>query len=507
MPISASVAVGMVNELYAELATRRTGIASEEAYFRGDQPLRFASEKWREWHASRYVGFSDNWCQPVAAAPNDRLRAIGFRLDDEPKRSDAEKLLWSWWQGNDMDAQSSQGWLHSIVTSRSFVLVWGDDDDQPTATWERSDQVIVATDPERPNRRLAALKTWHDGTTEFATLYTADEVWKFSRHYSMSTRAVTEKVIVPPGSAAEGFFNQETPTGLVIPGAVESGGWTERRGRADNTWPLPNPIGVVPVVEMPNRPLLGAEPLSEISGTRAMQDAINLQWAYLFNASDHASFSARVVMGQEPPKIPILDENGQKIGEKSVDLKKLSEDRILWLTGQNTKIAQWDVAKLDVFTQVIEVAVAHIAAQTRTPPHFMLLGKGLVNVGPDGIKAAADGLVNKVGEMHLYLAPPTREVFRLMALAAGDKGLAQQARAGVVQWKDAENHSQTQLVDAIGKLGAVGFPFEWLAEQYGLSQTEIARVMAMRAAQAAADPLGQIARGINPPVLTDGLPI
>jgi hypothetical protein len=41
-------------------------------------------------------------------------------------------------------------------------------------------------------------------------------------------------------------------------------------------------------------------------------------------------------------------------------------------------------------------------------------------------------------------------------------------------------------------MGAIGFPFEWLAERYGLSQTEIARVMEMREAQAASDPLAAL---------------
>jgi hypothetical protein len=75
-------------------------------------------------------------------------------------------------------------------------------------------------------------------------------------------------------------------------------------------------------VEFANRPMLGGEPLSDIAGTIAMQDAINLLWAYLFVAADYASMPARVVMGQEPPKMPILDENGQKIGEKPVDIER-----------------------------------------------------------------------------------------------------------------------------------------------------------------------------------------
>lgn len=486
MDAEALAALDQVKALYSELDCRTGDIRLAHEYYRGRQPLKYASEKWREYNAQRYEKFSDNWCSVVANSPNERLRLDGFRLDDDPETSDSERQLWQWWQSNDMDAQSSQGFLESLIAKRSFVLVWGDADNEPVATWERGDQVIVGYDPENPRRRLAALKTWHDDETEYATLYTPDAVWKWQRRYSEMVRNVP--VDVPPGAArAAGFFNRTTPSGLYVSESQE--GWEPRQPVADNTWPLPNPLGIVPVVEYANRPMLGAEPLSDIAGTMAMQDAINLLWAYLFNAADFASMPARVVMGQEPPKLPILDAAGAVVGEQVVDLKKLSEDRILWLTGQNTKIGQWDAAKLDVFTAVIETAVAHVAAQTRTPPHYLVLGKGMVNISADGMKTAETGLVMRVKEEQLFFGPAARETFRLMALAAGNAGLADEARQGVPQWRDAENHSEAQMADSLVKLGSVGFPFEWLAEKYGLSQVELTRVMAMKERAAQLDPI------------------
>src|SRR5690606_38901627 len=103
-----------------------------------------------------------------------------------------------------------------------------------------------------------------------------------------------------PGARGYEFF--ERPDGIAVPTSDRSG-WRPREGASPN--PMPNPLGTVPVVEFPNRPMLGAEPLSHIAGTISMQDAINLLWAYLFSAADFASMPARVVMGQEPPKLPI----------------------------------------------------------------------------------------------------------------------------------------------------------------------------------------------------------
>jgi hypothetical protein len=485
--LSAGQALAQTQSLYEQIGERRRLVCKAEDYYRGKQSLRFASDKWAEYHAGRYRDFCDNWCAPVANSPNERLRVDGFRLDDDPSTSDAEKSLWRDWQANDMEAQSSQGFLASIIAARSYVMVWGTLDGDPVATWERADQVTVAYDVEQPGRQTAALKTWHDGSTEFATLYTADEVWKWQRPYLEVTK---DKGGQSPVSDA--FFY--TPSGIIVP-AINAKGWVPREIRGE-AWPLPNPLGVVPIVEMPNRPMLGGEPMSDIHGTMAMQDAVNLLWAYLFTSADFASMPARVVMGQEPPKIPILDEAGNVTGYQQVDLKKLAQDRIMWLTGENTKIGQWDAAKLDVFTGVIETAVTHIAAQTRTPPHYLVLGKGLVNVNAEGMKTAETGLVMKVKELQLFLTPPTRGIFSRFALVRNEQALAKDTRFGVVQWKDAENHSEAQLVDALVKLQTIGFPFPWLAERYGLGQTELQRVMAMRKTEAEQSPMAEIARGL-----------
>src|SRR5690606_29344268 len=133
------------------------------------------------------------------------------------------------------------------------------------------------------------------------------------------------------------------------------GGWTPRGGVDAPTeeWMIPNPLRVVPVVELANRPTLKGDPISEIQGVMPMQDAINLLWAYLFLAADYASMKARVVTGAEPPQVPILDKDGKMIGTRPLDLKDFAEKRIAFLKGDNAKIDEWEAAQLDVFTDVI----------------------------------------------------------------------------------------------------------------------------------------------------------
>jgi hypothetical protein len=463
--LTAEQALKITDQLYGKLAERRRENDHFEAYADGKHPLRLGSEEWSQDHSTRFQGWSDNWCGVVAAAPGERTALDGFRVgSDDEIESDVEKELWRQWDLNEMPSQASQGFLTSRVARRSSVLVWGDTEGNPVVTWEHPSQVIVDYDPSTRQSRFA-VKAWLDDELELATLYTADEVWKFQR----------------PRHTVE-ITNGVTKSGLMIisdsAGTLSPGGWKPREVTGDDNWPIGNPLGILPIQEFPNRPKLGGQPVSDIEGTISMQDAINMLWKYLFAAADYASMPARVVMGLQPPKIPILNEAGEKIGEKAVDIEALQKGRMLWLTGQGGDIKQWDAAKLDVFTAVINVAVKHLAAQTRTPIHYIVGELG--NVNGETLTATETPLAMKVRESHEFFTPAIRGVFRRIALVQDNKALADQCRTGQVGWRDPEIRSQAQMADAASKDKATGFPIMWIAKyRYGYTQAQLAELEVM----------------------------
>jgi len=462
--LTAKQALKITDELYGRLKNRRQEINRFENYADGKHPLRLGSEEWSQDHAKRFQGWSDNWCGVVASAPGERTALDGFRIgaDDDIQSAD-EKELWRQWDLNEMPSQASQGFLTSRVARRSSVLVWGDEDENPVMTWEHPSQMIVDYDPSTRQSRYA-LKAWLDDDRELATLYTADEVWKFQR-----------------SRVAADVVNGLSKTGLVIVSTATDlapGGWAQREMTGDNTWPIDNPLGILPVQEFPNRPKLGGAPVSDIEGTVSMQDAINMLWKYLFAAADYASMPARVVMGQSPPKMPILNEDGVQVGEKPVDIESLQKGRMLWLTGQTTKVDQWDAAKLDVFTGVINVAVKHLAAQTRTPIHYIVGELG--NVNGETLTATETPLAMKVRESHEFYTPAVRGVFRRIALVQGKRDLADACRTGQVQWRNPEIRSEAQMADAASKDKATGFPIMWIAKyRFGYTQKQLAELEVM----------------------------
>ena len=449
MPLTPDQAAVTLERLATELDRRRSRIEELDNAYRGEYKLTFASEDFREFFADRYTRFSDNWTAVVADAPHERLEITGIRLGNT---DDAD--LFDTWRRTDADQQSDLAMLDAIITGRSFALVWGDRDDRPTITFEHPSQAIVGYDPETRERKAGA-KVWADDVFEYATLYLADEIWKFQR-------SRVRDIVYDPDRAVE--FAPRL-----------SGDWELRaEGR------IANPLGKVPLVEWRNRPRLLGEPHSDIAGALAWQHAINLLWAETFAVSDEATIGQRGIIGAEQPVMPILDEDGNVVGEKPIDLKKWRRDRTAWIEDPGAKTFEWQPAQLEPFTKVIEIAVGHVAAQSRTPAHYLLVGGTIANVSGDALKALETGLVARTREKTQHFGRAARDVFELVALVQDNRAKADEIRSGTVLWKDVENRSDAQVSDAALKDSQIGLPLKYILERrYNLPPAEIDRVMGM----------------------------
>lgn len=460
-------AVRLLDRAVERLAVRRSDVDSFERAYRGEHALTYASQDFREFFGERYSKFSDNWCQVVADAPHERLCPTGVRL---PEQTEGDKGLWETWKRTESDYFSDLAMLDAIVAKRAYAIVWADEDDEPTISWEHPSQCIVIYEPGTRNR-VAGVKVWdNEDGREYATLYLADEVWKFERAN-----------MAPTARQLEDRHDFVLPRDSLVPG-----GWGLRSGSSPN--PMPNPMGKVPMVEVANRPKLMGEPISDLACVLPMQHAVNLFWSYLFSAADEATMGQRVVTGAETPTIPILDDEGRQVGERPVDLKNFTRKSILWLEDPNAKTSQWETAKLDVFTEVIEIMVGHVAAQTRTPAHYLLIGGTVANVSGDAMKALETGLVKRTVEKTQHFGRALRDVFELVALADDDAGKARAIRRGEVLWADVENRSDAQRADSLAKKRDMGYPLKYLLELDGLPPHEIERVMAM-VREEGADPI------------------
>lgn len=426
------------------LDERASGYKRCDDYYEGRHPLAFATAKYVEAFGSLFESFSDNWCAMVVQAKAERLRVEGIHIGDD---TESDEDAWRMWQFNEMDADSSLLTSETLINGYGYVIVWAGTDapraDTPSITVEDPRQVIVAYVPGSRRKRAAALKRWtNDDGHQVANVYLPDGLYK---------------------------FRSTSPTsGLTLSDGWGGSRWAPRE-TVGEPWPLPNPIGEVPVVEFQNDPRIRTGGVSEIRHVIPIQDGINKLVADLFIASEFSSFRQRWATGIDIPKDP---DTGQPIQAFEAAVNRV------WST-RNDEARFGDFAETDLtnYVKAIELLVQHVAAQTSTPRHY-LFQSGQSPSG-DAIKSAETGLVAKVLAKQVHLSERYEEVIRLAFRFLNDpRGKVMDSQ---LIWADPESRTEGELVDALVKMKTLGIPDEFLWKRWGLSPKEITRIKALRA--------------------------
>lgn len=448
------VARRWLERLTRRLEQRRPQIDTFEAYYDGDHPLLFATSKFREAFGDLFAAFADNWCELVVDAAVERQRVEGFRFGTD-RGGDAE--AWAIWQANRLDAESSILFTDVAKLGEASLLVEPRTGQPARITVEHPAEAIVATDPATRERR-AALKMWRDEDTgaDFANVYLPDAVWKFRRS----------------APAPESQSRIWLPTRR----ADEASSWQLREPA-----PTPNPLGVVPMIPIFNRP--GRQRAtgrrvgrSDLANVIPVQNFINKVLADAIVASEYAAYPQRWATGIEPQVDP---ETGDELPLQEF----VAAVSRLWTDGNpDARFGTFEAADVGKYVQLVELGVQHVAAQTRTPPHY-LLGQGGQFPSGESLKATETGLVARTRRKNGDAGEGLEEGMRLAFLAQGDERRGRELRAETI-WADPESRTEGERVDALTKMATLGVPRRALWERWGASQEEIRRWEQWAAAEA-----------------------
>lgn len=433
--------------LERELNVRNRTLAKYDRYYQGDHPLLFATSKFRDVFSGLFKEFADNWTELVVDAVEERLDVEGFRL---PGDKAGETKAWRFWQANQLDADSQLAHTEALINGMAYVLAWPGEKD-PLICVEDPQEMIVAHAPGNRRDRQAAVKIWadYDAAKFYGTVYLPDAVWKFERKIQAKPAALWGQALPPQANA-----------GLLA--------WEPRRV-AGEEWPLTNPLGVVPVVPLYNKPRIRGAGTSEIRNVIPMQDATNKLLADMMVASEFAAFRQRWATGLE---IPVDPETKQPVQPFEHAINRL------WVSpSKDTSFGEFGASDLNNYVQAIQLIVQHVASQTRTPPHYFYLS-GQFPSG-ESIKSAETGLVAKAKRKMRHFGEGWEEAMRLAFLASGDTKRATAQQMETI-WGDPESRSEGEHVDATIKLKALGVPLPALWERAGFSPTQIERFNELR---------------------------
>lgn len=458
MPLDTTTPLGpgwWVKRLYGRLSRRQDRATVLDAYYRGEPPrLPWLPEQAHEEFRRLLSLTKSNYLGLVVDATAERLQVEGFRYGDS---SEADADTWAIWQDNRLDADSDKALLEALIHGCAFLLVAPDADDptKPRIWVEHPTQAIVEYVPGTGGRtRAAGLKVWSDDWTGhlMATLYLPNEVYKFS-----------------------------APRPTV--GVTTTPNW-EPREVTGETWPAPNPLGIVPLIELMNNPRLlpddvtGTMGVSEIGDLIPIQDRICKTLADRLMTQDYGAFPQKWATGY-----PLEDEQGNATPRIDV-----GRDRMIVADTPETEFGQWSAAALDPYSTAKREDVKDIASRSRTPAQY-LLGE-MSNVNGETLKAAESGLVSKVRQRMRPYGDGFEEAMTLARVIAG----LPVGEPMETIWRNPEFRTEGELVDALVKMSTLGVPQEALWERWGASQVEIGRWRTLAEAQAARDPLAALAQ-------------
>lgn len=432
--------LGQVRVLARELLQRASMSRTLNSYYDGNCPFPTAVVRARMTSAYRtLMPMSEAaWASLVVDSVQDRLEVTGIRSDDDA----ADEAVWSVWQDNAMDAESKLGHNSALIDGRAFATVWPGPDGRPEIVLDSAEQMIVQYREGSRRQRTAALRMWDEGGETLATLYRPDGIYKFRARKTLDPRDVK---------------------------------W-ERRDVTGESWPLRNPLGVVPVVEIAvNRRLKPGSfgfARGEFQHCLGLIDRINLLTFLGLVVAMWMGFPLRGVIGDRI----IRDDSGNAVAPFNADA-----DSVFQLENPDAKLAEYSAAdrrNLSVYAELDQLAVI-----TKSPRHYFPLEQGMSNLSADAIRASEGGLHAKVTGHKASLGEGWEEVLRLAGRMLPEP-VVLPPHASLL-WADHESRSLAERADAAIKLQQSGLPWPAVAEiALKLSQDSIRRFESEQAGSA-----------------------
>lgn len=435
------------------------------------------------------MGMSDvMWGKLVVASKLDRLEVNGITSPDDA----VSEAVWEQvWQENELNLESKLAHRAALLDGRSHASVWpaqqwlldGDGgtapSDGPTVTFDDCTTMIVEYAEGSRQRRAAALRRWEDDSgQEFVNLYRPDGIFKFA-------------------AVKDGVRTSDSFTA----GARR---WVPREVLGEE-WPLPNPLGVVPVVELGvNRELASGRFTvcrGEFADETGLLDRVNLLTFLGMVLAVSMSFPLRILFGDEiafkkdSDGNAVLDDNGNPI---PIPPFNAYVGGVAHLEDSDARIDEFKAADRKLLSVYGELA--QFATATTTPRHYFPSEGVIANVAAETIRAFEGPMHAAVNGSHKpSLAAGHEEILRLGGLMLPSP--VKLSRRASLSWANHESRSLAEQASAFAQLtGQNGLPWVVAAEiALGSSQDDLRRYADAQADSAFAQVIAATAAPVAAP--------
>lgn len=433
--------------LVRSLDMSREAISRYDAYYEGEQPIRFIAPLLAEEFGERITSLVLNFPRLIADAYTERLTVEGFRYSGD---SSADGDLWAIWQANDLDEISDMAHSDAIALSRAYAIVGSPDaaDDAPIITIESPMQVFARRDA-RTRRVISAVKRW-------------DERPNGESPSPWTTGGPVEQHAV--------LYLPDSTTHYVNAGG---GGWVVT-GSTDV-----HNLGRVPVVPLVNNPrTLRPDGRSEFHDAIGPADAANKMATDMMVSGEYHAMPRRWAAGIK--KSDFEDEQGRALSPWSRDAGTL------WATeAKDASFGQFTESDLRNFHETIKLLATILVELSGLPPHLApLAGTNDNPTSADAMRAAESRFVRRTERKQTAFGGGWEDVQRLaVRFMTGDWD--PRAMSLETVWRDASTPTLSQKADATLKLatpvqnGRAIVPLEQARIDLGYTQEQRDRMAEM----------------------------
>lgn len=436
--------------LTAKQLNQRSNMVENERFYLGTQPLGFLDPEVERVTNGRVKPLNINFARLAIETLGQRIRVTGFRSSTGQI---VDSQLLNLWQRNGMDEQSELAQRDCLIYGRAYFLVWADMNGAPVITAESPLQVNVARDP-LTRRVIAGLKRWldEDGYAH-ALLITEDTVTEWQ------SRTTSKYDIVAQALMMSDTWEQQILSEQLTKVREES-----------------NPLGIVPIVPLVNRPRLGfLDGESELSDLRGPLQAIGKLSTDMLLASEYAASPRRWATGLAPAgvsaeQMKVIEEHVRERWEKA------HASKFLISSSPDARLGTFDTAELSNYRTAIELTIGEVASLSGLPAYYVN-GNSLNPVSADSIRASESRLTERAKERQRWWSGPYEDLMRLATLVRDGQPDDTLADLETV-WADTEPTSLSQIADAEAKLMAAGITDRRAAlEALGYSPLDIERML------------------------------
>jgi hypothetical protein len=416
-----------------------------EAYYDGNQPLAFATKKYRGQFWQIFRGYSDNMCQSVVDVQAERLEVTGF-TSSSAQATDAEVTLakgpqagtkisfsvvednmgdtaWDEWEGEGLPLVADQVHSDAFKYGDAFIIVDAD------GVWRQDPcEMGVRYSQEQPGVLEAAAKLWRDAdNTVHLRIYREDGIHKFvSKEPQKASVKLTPAMFTGEGDVVE------LPQGM-------------------------------PVVHFANK-VYGRYGISELAPVLPLQDALNKAEMDMIVAMEYQAFRQRWVSGVDVE----LDENGRPKAFPGAH----GAGNLLAFSDPETKVGEFGAADLAPYVKVIENFRGQIARVSGIPPHYFYVGETGASQSGESLKVAESRFGRKGRRQQRCFGKVWEGLMDLVLEIANADGYESDVDLNAI-WDETNPRSESEELDVLIKKQTIGVPNSQLQREAGYDPDEI----------------------------------